>query len=254
MSETVLKKGAGHHLVYGAVSAAGVGIIYALWLSGHPYLGLGAALIGAVASINHYLLSRQSGGATPYWVFFLPVLAYISTYALLRDLFGAAALAYVIVAVIALAYPSSATLVSVLGDAVATDARATAVLGAAAVSGLSYVFVYGDSPDTIGLWAMAGPLLEYFLVKWLSLSLPSPTNRYAPARTLLFSTAASLMFLPPISLGTYAVLANFAKAMSKGRYATAAMVVDYLIRASVLVLTNIGRITLPAGEILGVTL
>lgn len=229
-----------------AVSAVGVVAVYVLWTMGHPYLALGAALVGSVISINHYLLSMHGGVVEPYWVFFLPLLLALSAFAMFRDFFGAMAAAYIAVVVIAIASSSPNMMESVLGEVMSDDNRAVMVLGAAALAALTYLYIYGVGADPIGFWVMAGPLVEYFIVRRVLLD-AGGENR--PAFTTLlhaYSAASSLMFLPTPYLGAYAILANSVKGVARGRFAAVSLLGDYLVRVSLLVLLNPGRVPMPA--------
>ncbi len=228
-----------------AVSGVGVVSAYLLWVFGHPYLALGTALLGSVVSINHYLLSRHAGGVEPYWVFFLPLLLALSIYAVLRDFFGAVAAMYVTVTVLAIASSPPNILESIFGDVLGNDDRALAVLGAAALTSFIYIYVYGPGADPVGFWAMAGPLLEYFLVRRALIGAGWEGD---PASTVVvhaYSAAASLMFLPAPCLGAYSILANSVKGVVRGKYAVASLLADYLFRAAFLLILNLGRIPVP---------
>lgn len=234
-----------------ALSVAGVLTAYVLWVLGHPYLSLGAALAGSVVSLNHYLISRRSGGVEPYWLLFLPLFLALSLYALIRDPFTAAALLYVLVIALVFASTPSNVLDSVLGNVMGASGWATAVLGAAALSGLAYLYIYGTEADPVGFWAVAGPLLEYVVLKRLILGSAHSGGPGSDASFFMYSASSSLMFLPHPLLGAYAVLINSVKGVARGRLAPALMLTDYLIRVSILAALNLGRIPVPSWELLG---
>lgn len=234
-----------------SVSLVGVVTAYTLWVLGHPYLALGVALISSIVSVNHYIISGRMGGFGPYWALFIPMLLALSIYALFKDIFAAVTVGYVAAVALVIAFSSPSILESVFGDVLGNDDRVVMVLGAAAIAGLTYLYIYGVDADPVGLWVMAGPLVEYSVAKRV---LTDSVGEDHPAYTTIahaYSAGASLMLMPVPFLGAYAILANSIKVLAKGRYAVASVFADYLIRASVLVLLNLGRIPMPATEGIG---
>lgn len=228
------------------LTGAGVLVVYVLWALGHPYLALGTALVGSIASINHYLISKHAGPVEPYWVFFLSLLLALSVLALFKDSFTALASTYTAVVVFVIASSSPIVLESTLGDVMRSDDDALMVLGTAALAGLTYLYIYGTDADPIGLWVMVGPLLEFFLLKRVLLEAVKEDHPAFTTLVHVYSVASSLMFLPVPLLGAYAVLVNSVKGVARGKLIPATLLADYIIRVSLLVFLNLDSIPLPS--------
>ena len=232
------------------VLASGIGVvlIYVALFLDYRVIALAASLAAAVLSINHYLIRRYSGRMIPYWLFFVPLLIELAIISALNDWFAGVAAAYSILVVYIIGFSSPKVIEQFLRDLFATASSATAVASAAAVTALTYVYVYGVDTAPIGVWAVAGPVIEYFLVRQSTELVGGGFER--AGYVLGFSVGASLMFLPPPALGAYASAINSLKGFSRGRRLTALIIADYLARAAFIVLMNAGRVRLPSGEAL----
>ncbi len=244
------RRGATHPLP-AAVTLVGVTASYVLWVLGHPYLAVIVALIGSAVSINHYLIARHGGGVEPYWLIFFPLLLGLSLFALQRDLFAASAAEYVAAIVLALASSSPSMVEAIVRDAMGSGEGVIAVTGAASLAALAYLYVSGSDASPAGFWVMAGPLIEYYVARRVFAEAGGGAGPGYAALSGAYAAAASLMFVPQPYLGAYAVLVNYVKISLRGRWAHVSVLADYVIRAGIVVVLNLGRLRLPSTALAG---
>ncbi len=217
-------------------------IPYFFVLSGYAYVALITAAGSALVVVNYSFFSHGRGRSVPYWVIPLPMLVSLITNRVIGNLFLSTGLAYLTTFAALTASVPLSKLEDLISWATDYPQLAVAVASASFISALTYFYVYGTKSAPIAYWLVAGPFLEYLIAK---LFIHLTVNESGVLLRSLYSVPAVLIFLQPLPLTIYGILANVVKTSLHGRLVPRSLVVDYGLRILVVVLMNAHNILIP---------